>query len=83
MTMSERFPNVEPREQCVAPELKKIDVEKITASGGIFRMPKFISMRTDAPQAITQLFGNPGVYLRPTGGFLRRGLDELPLLFIA
>ena len=73
-----------PEKQWVAPELKKIDVEKIIASGGIFRIPKFRSMRTDAHQAATQLFGNRGAYLTPTGGFLRRrSLDELPLLFFA
>ena len=50
----------------------------------IFRIPKFRSIRTDAPQAATQLFGNPGPYPTPTGGFLRRSsLDELPQLLFS
>jgi lipopolysaccharide/colanic/teichoic acid biosynthesis glycosyltransferase len=47
-------------------------------------MPKFRSMRTDAPQAATQLVGNPRANLTSTGGFLRRRrLDELSQLFSA
>ena len=48
----------------------------------IFRMPKFRSMRIDTPEVATHLLSDPGAYMTPIGGFLRRtSLDELPQLF--
>jgi O-antigen biosynthesis protein WbqP len=55
--------------------------DRVGRNNLIFRMPKFRSMRTDAPEIATHLFRDPGSYLTPIGGFLRRSsLDELPQL---
>ena len=55
--------------------------DRVGIENRIFRMPKFRSMRIDAPQLATHLFENPDAYLTPVGGFLRRSsLDELPQL---
>jgi O-antigen biosynthesis protein WbqP len=56
--------------------------DRVGIENRIFRMPKFRSMRTDAPQLATHLFQKPDQYLTSIGGFLRRSsLDELPQLF--
>jgi O-antigen biosynthesis protein WbqP len=56
--------------------------DRVGINNAIFRMPKFRSMRVDAPQLATHLFTKPEQYLTPIGAFLRRSsLDELPQLF--
>jgi O-antigen biosynthesis protein WbqP len=56
--------------------------DRVGQGNRIFRMPKFRSMRTNAPQVATHLLSDPAAYLTPIGGFLRRSsLDELPQLF--
>jgi O-antigen biosynthesis protein WbqP len=56
--------------------------DRIGIGNRIFKMPKFRSMRVDAPQLATHLFEKPEQYLTPIGGFLRRSsLDELPQIF--
>ena len=50
-------------------------------NNSIFKMPKFRSMRIDAPAVATHLLQNPDHWLTPIGSFLRKSsLDELPQL---
>jgi len=56
--------------------------DRVGKNNKVFKMPKFRSMRIDTPAVATHLLDNPGAYLSPIGGFLRRSsLDELPQLF--
>jgi O-antigen biosynthesis protein WbqP len=53
--------------------------DRVGKDNKVFRMPKFRSMRINAPAVATHLLSNPADYLTPFGAFLRKtSLDELP-----
>ena len=53
--------------------------KRVGRHGRIFAMPKFRTMREDAPAVATHLLSNPDIYITPVGRFLRKtSLDELP-----
>lgn len=55
--------------------------DRIGRNNQIFKMPKIRTMRLDTPALATHLMKDPGLYLTPVGGFLRRSsLDEIPQL---
>lgn len=55
--------------------------DRVGKNNGIFKMPKFRSMRVDTPAVATHLLNNPQEFLTPIGSFLRKSsLDELPQL---
>jgi O-antigen biosynthesis protein WbqP len=56
--------------------------KRIGRRGFIFEMPKFRTMRKDAPEVATHLLTDPANWLTPVGDFLRKSsLDELPQLW--
>ena len=55
--------------------------DRVGLDNNIFRMPKFRTMRSDAPEVATHLLPDPHRHLTSVGRFLRTtSLDELPQL---
>jgi len=56
--------------------------DRVGKSNVVFKMPKFRSMKVDAPVVATHLLADPKSVLTPVGDFLRKSsLDELPQLW--
>ncbi len=56
--------------------------KRVGKSNNLFMMPKFRSMKVDAPVVATHLLENPNIHLTRVGHFLRiTSLDELPQLW--
>lgn len=56
--------------------------DRVGRNNQIFSMPKLRTMRVDTPVVATHLLSDPGQFLSPIGGFLRKSsLDEIPQLW--
>ncbi|WP_269716918.1 sugar transferase [Caulobacter sp. NIBR2454] len=56
--------------------------KRVGRDNRLFAMPKFRTMRIDAPQVATHLFSDADAFLTPIGKTLRRfSIDELPQLW--
>ncbi len=56
--------------------------ERVGKNGKLFMMPKFRTMKLEAPDVASHLISNPEKYYTASGHFLRKySLDELPQLF--
>jgi O-antigen biosynthesis protein WbqP len=56
--------------------------DRVGKNGVIFKMPKFRTMKLDAPKVATHLLADPDKFMVPFGSFLRKtSLDELPQLW--
>lgn len=56
--------------------------DRVGRENKLFRMPKFRSMRVDAPAIATHLLTDTDNWLTPLGSFLRKSsLDEIPQLW--